>query len=104
MNNLRFNEVVDKLHRVNVLKGVIAHSGLGKIGESVQSLFIRFIVLVLDGEAFGLSHTRRVHELNLNLAKLLIVGHIVNAEHISSLRDKSETTRHRDSCHVIYPP
>ena len=104
MNDLCTNEVVDQFFGVNVLKGEIAHCGLRKVGERIQSFLVHFIVLVLDGEAFSVGHTSGIHQLDLDLTELLVILCVIDTEHISSFGNKSETARHRDSCHCRFPP
>ena len=104
VNNLGTYEVVYQLGRVDVLQCVIAHYRLRKVAESVQSFFVHFIVLVLDGETLGVGHASGIYQLHLNFAELLVIGCGIYTEHISSFGNESKTTRHRDSCHCNLPP
>ena len=104
MYHLSTDEVVDKLCRVDVFQGVVTHHGLGEVGKGVQSLFVQLVIVVLDGESLGMGHASGVHQLDLNLAKLLVIGSGIHTEHIGSFGNESETTRHRDSCHCLCPP
>ena len=104
MNDLSFNVMVDKLLRVNIFQSIVTHRSLGEVGKSVQSLFVVFIVLVLDGETLGVGHALCVDELDFDFAELLVILCVINAEHISPFGNQSETARHGDSCHCFCPP
>ena len=60
--------------------------------------------IAFEGEVLLVSDALGVDHEDGQFAELLIVGNIVDAEHLGSFGDEGETTRHSDSCHFAYPP